>query len=129
MSRPTATTEPDDAALREALTEQFEALVNRDADALDRLLADDFTAQHVTGYETSRAEWLGQVARGEFKYHAITPQSVDITLSGDTATVVSVADYDVTLGGHAGRYRLRSTLTYRRDGQRWVATRGVSRLS
>lgn len=129
MSRPIAPSKADDTALREALAEQFEALVSGDADALDRLLANDFTGQHVTGYETSRAEWLGQVARGEFKYHAITPQSVEISVNGDTAAIISVADYDVTLDGHAGRYRLRSTLTYRRDGQRWVTTRGVSRLS
>ena len=53
-------------------------------DRLDALLADDFTAVHITGYEQPRADWLEQVRAGagesvkrEFTVNVRTPALPD----------------------------------------------------
>lgn len=43
-------------------------MIAADTDRLSDLLADDFTAVHITGYKQSKSEWLGQIRAGEMAY-------------------------------------------------------------
>lgn len=71
-SAATTDADPTDPATEEVLAvvrARNQAMIDRDVDALDRLLADDFTATHITGYEQSKQEWLEQIASGQMRYH------------------------------------------------------------
>jgi hypothetical protein len=96
------------------------------ADLLDGILADSFTAQHITGYVSPKAEWIGQVRSGDFVYHSIRDEGTSVDVQDDSATVVSRSIHDVTLYGHRGRYRLRSTLHYALTPGGWKAVRSSS---
>jgi hypothetical protein len=96
------------------------------ADLLDGILDDSFTAQHITGYVSPKAEWLGQVRSGEFVYHSIRDEGTTVDVHDGVAAVVSRAVHDVTLYGHRGQYRLRSTLNYALAPSGWKAVRSSS---
>src|SRR4051794_17526549 len=107
----------------DAYRRQVAAMVDGDLGILDQLLAEDYTARHITtGYQQPKQEWLAQLRDGEFVYHRIDAQSLDIDVNGDEATSVARALVTVTIGGSRGRWPLESTTRYeRRDGS-WVAT-------
>jgi hypothetical protein len=46
-------------------------MVEGRADLLDGILADSFTAQHITGYVSPKTEWIGQIRSGDFVYRSI----------------------------------------------------------
>lgn len=111
-------TDTDDTAQILAVArDRNRGMIKRDTALLDRVLADDFTATHVTGYEQPKQEWLDQIARGDMQYHAIREIDTDVRIDGDTAVAVTRNAVDATIGGSRNTWNLRSTTSYeRRDG-------------
>ncbi len=93
-----------------------------DVDRLDDLLADDFTAVHITGYEQPKADWLEQIRAGEMAYHDVQEQSVSVTIDGDTAVLTSRNLVTATIGGSRGTWPLESTTNYAKIDGTWLAT-------
>jgi hypothetical protein len=120
----------DQARSREAVLDVFgkqcQWMVEGRADLLATILDDSFSAEHITGYVSPKEEWLGQVRSGEFVYHSIRDEVTTVDVEDGAATVVSRAVHDVTLYGHRGRYRLRSTLRYALTPTGWKAVRSSS---
>ena len=125
---PTATpgTNGDEAAIRQAGRARTQAMLAAGTSRLDDLLADDFTAVHITGYEQSKDEWLEQIRAGEMAYHDVQEQSASVAIDGDTAVLTSRNLVTATIGGSRGTWRLESTTTYVKTGGTWLATRSRS---
>jgi hypothetical protein len=75
---------PDPTSSAEEVLDVFRdecrSMVEGRADLLDGILDDSFTAQHITGYVSSKAEWLHQIRSGDFVHHSIRDEgtSVDV---------------------------------------------------
>jgi hypothetical protein len=108
-------------AVLDVFGDQCRWMVDGRADLLDDILDDSFTARHITGYVSPKAEWLGQIRSGDFVYHSIRDEGTTVDVEDNSATVVSRAVHDVTLYGHRGRYRLQSTLHYALTTVGWKA--------
>jgi hypothetical protein len=121
---------PDPTSSAEEVPDVFRdecrSMVEGRADLLDGILDDSFTAQHITGYVLPKAEWLDQIRSGDFVYHSIRDEGTSVDVQDGSATVVSRAVHEVTLYGHRGRYRLRSTLHYALTPGGWKAVRSSS---
>src|SRR4051812_37331929 len=78
---------------------QNAAMVAGNIAALDAVLADDYVARQITGYEQPKGEWLAEIREGSFDYHVIDETSLDVSLDGDVATLISEATVTVTIGG------------------------------
>jgi ketosteroid isomerase-like protein len=114
----------DETARAEILSanqDQNAALVQGDTGRLDQLLADDFVAVHITGYEQSKAEWLAQIESGRMAYHGLTEVSASLTVDGDRAVLVTRNLVDATIYGSRGTWPLQATTTYARIGHAWKA--------
>lgn len=124
----TVTTATDDRAQVLAnYRAQLDAMTSHDTAALGRLLTDDFTLTHITGYVQARSEWLVEMAAGQFRYHAVDPQGEpQIQIAGDAATLTHRIVTDATVYGSRNRWRLSFVQTFvRRDGA-WLASRSVA---
>ena len=108
--------------VEDAYRRQLYSVVDGDLDALNELLADDYTARHITGDEQPKAEWLAEMCEGQFDYHRIEVESLDVLADGDAATVVSHASVTVSIGGGRGRWPLKSTVRFERRVGTWIAT-------
>jgi hypothetical protein len=121
---------PDPTSSAEEVLDVFRdecrSMVEGRADLLDGILDDSFTAQHITGYVSPKAEWLDQIRSGDFVYHSIRDEGTSVDVQDGSATVVSRAVHEVTLYGHRGRYRLRSTLHHALTPGGWKAVRSSS---
>jgi hypothetical protein len=50
-------------------------MVEGRTDRLDELLADNYTAIHIGGYQQDKAEWLDQIDSGRMTYDAVREES------------------------------------------------------
>jgi hypothetical protein len=64
-------------------------MVEGRADLLDEILDDAFTARHITGYVSPKAEWLDQIRSGDFVYHSIRDEGTTVGVDDGFATVVT----------------------------------------
>ena len=117
------TTQQREEQLRDAWQQFADAMELNDADALGALLDEDFTLGHMTGYRQPRAEWIGDIAKGDTAYHSVrTVELVVEDADADTPVVTARTETDVTIGGERGSWRTAFTVRYRRaaDGA-WTA--------
>ncbi|MEU4563448.1 nuclear transport factor 2 family protein [Actinoplanes sp. NPDC023936] len=121
-----AGTDADETAILQAGRARTQAMIGADTNQLGELLADDFTAVHITGYEQSKADWLEQVSSGETAYHDVQEQSASVAVDGDTAVLTSRNLVTATINGSRGTWPLESTTTYARIDGNWLATRSRS---
>ena len=108
------------SALLAADAELTRALVEQDVDALDGLLSPLFTAEHITGQQQTKTDWLAQIRSGRMSYDRVDQEHIDITIDGDEATVTTRARVTATIWGTHGTWPLDSTHTYARMGNTWV---------
>lgn len=100
----------------------LDALVDARIVDLDRMLADDFTAVHITGYRQPKEEWFAVIRSGEYDYHSfqVDESSIKITVNEDTAVINGRSVVDATISGMRAPWRLQSELRMvKRDGQ-WI---------
>jgi ketosteroid isomerase-like protein len=121
-----STTTEDQVQPLEASAARNQAMINQDTALLSRLLAHDYTARHITGYEQTKQEWLQQISTGQMRYHSVHELDNAVQVDGDTAVVTSRALVDATIYRARGRWSLRSTTTYQRRAGQWQVVRSMA---
>ncbi|WP_183560470.1 nuclear transport factor 2 family protein [Mucilaginibacter sp. SP1R1] len=86
--------------------------IDRIADPFD----DDLVFIHITGHQTTKAEWVRQLRSNSFVYNRIEQRAAAVKIYGDTAILVGKADFTVN-GGSV--YKLIYTEIYTRKNNRW----------
>ena len=89
---------PTDAdAVLAAEDARYRAMQDADLAALDALCADELSYAHSSGVRDTKAEYLGKVASGYYRYHRIDHPVERVEVAGDAAVVVGrmTADLDV----------------------------------
>lgn len=114
--------------VRAADARRFEAMVRRDRQALDLLLADDLIYTHSNGQVETKAQLLASIASGALVYRSIQPRDVQVRLSGDVAVLTGRADLGVRAQERDLDLAVLFTSVYvRRDGEwrmtAWQSTR------
>ena len=99
--------------------QRFAAMVARDRQALERLLADDLTYTHSTGQVESKAQFLESIASGTLVYRSIAPEEVAVRVYGETAVVTGRAVIRVDTRGQALVLPVRFTSVYVRKAGLW----------
>jgi ketosteroid isomerase-like protein len=118
---PTAVTNPETndsrAQILAVAGDRNRGMLERDIALLDQILADDFIATHITGYQQPKQEWLDQINSGEMQYHSIREIDTDLDVDGQTAVAITRNAVDATINGSRNTWNLRSTTRYEvRDG-------------
>ncbi len=97
------------------------AVVRRDAAALDRLLAEDYTQINPSGETTNKAQEIADTDAPTFvsTVESLRTEDVEVSVSGERETVTGTVVVSVRFDGRGIRERYGYTRTYvRRDG-RW----------
>lgn len=101
---------------------QLQAMVEGDTEALQQLLADEFTLTHMTGYVQPKSEWLEQMRAGQFIYRTAEERDTSLRVDGDRAHFVGRIVTDATVYGARAHWRLQLTMDFTRTHGRWVAS-------
>lgn len=85
-------------------------------DLIAELFDDELVFIHITGQQTTKAEWISELRSGNFVYNRIEQREAVVKVYADTAVLVGKADFTVNGGS---RYKLIYTEVYTRKNGRW----------
>ena len=108
--------------------QRMHAMMDADAETLNRVLADDLTYIHTNAALDSKESFIGALSSGALNYESIASTEAQVRVYGDTAVVTGNGDVRVTSNGRRNRFSIRYTDVYaQRDGRwqmvAWHATR------
>jgi len=111
-----------EAALRSAEMSRFEAQVNADAKALDRLLDSDLEYVHSNGDFDTKASFIESLVNGKRDYIASTANIQGVRILGDVAIIRGTARVTVADNGQSRDLDLGYTDIWVWKDKRWQMT-------
>ncbi len=119
--------EDDRAELVRLARARSEALVRRDARALDRILADEFVYTNASGQVLDKADYLARyVDSPDVQWVAQDLEGVEVRLLGETAVVTFRVHDRARFGDQMLDAHFRSTLVFARTPGGWRCLAGHS---
>jgi len=98
---------------------RYQALIDSDFDALDKLLGDDLIYTHSTGQSDTRAEYIELCKKGVFKYRKFERPIENIQVYGECAIVTGHVKMDVIIEGSAKLLNSRYTNVWVKGAKGW----------
>ncbi|MBQ1343633.1 MAG: nuclear transport factor 2 family protein [Firmicutes bacterium] len=109
--------------IRELYREYWRRMIAKDAEGLRELMADDYALRHMTGARQSREEFLRGLENGVFNYYSAEHDSIEVTVSGDSAVMTGKSRVLAAVyGGGKHWWKLRGDFTLRKENDRWKLT-------
>ena len=109
--------------IREMYRQYWRCMIAKDAEGLRSLMAEDYVLLHMTGVRQSREEFLRGLRDGTFNYYSAEHDSIEVTISGDTAAMVGKSRVLAAVyGGRKNSWRLRGDFTLRKEKVGWRFT-------
>jgi hypothetical protein len=123
-----AVTAKAEQELQKAEKDRFEAMVNADLGALDRLLGAELSYTHSNAQVQDKGSFISDIRAKNIRYLSIEPSDVHVALFGTTAVVTGGAAVHVIENGNDLTIKIRYTdvhLNRRGEWQMvaWQATR------
>ncbi|MBS1772547.1 MAG: nuclear transport factor 2 family protein [Bacteroidetes bacterium] len=95
------------------------ALIERDSNALKTLLHEKLVYGHSNGWKQTKKEVIDDLFNGKIAYHKISQSEESIVMDGNTATVRSIADIDVTMEGKDLHFKLHVLQVWIWKNKKW----------
>ncbi len=110
-------------AIRELYRQYWRCMIAKDADGLRELMADDYVLMHMTGVRQSKEAFIRGLLDGTFNYYSAEHDSIDATITGDTAEMIGKSRVSAAVyGGGKHSWRLRGGFTLRKENGAWKLT-------
>jgi ketosteroid isomerase-like protein len=103
-----------------------DAMINKDIEALNTILSDDYASVHMTGYKQSKQEWLEQIENEEMKYFNTLPQKTTITIDGNTAILICDTKIDAKIYGFRNTWSMKTEMHFNKRGDVWYPVNAIA---
>ncbi len=113
----------DIETIKEMYIKYWTFMINKDAEGLRSLMADDYYLMHMTGVKQSAEVFLKGLLGGTFNYYSAEHDAIDVKVTGDTAVMVGKSKVLAAVyGGGKNFWRLRGDFTLRKEKGTWKFT-------
>ena len=110
-------------AIRDLYRRYWRCMIDKNADGLRELMADDYALTHMTGVRQSKDEFIKGLMEGTFNYYAADHDSIEVTITADGALLTGKSRVLAAVyGGRKNCWRLRGDFTLRKEGGNWRFT-------
>lgn len=106
----------------QAESERVRAAIARDTAALDRLLSDDLTYAHSSGWVETKAQFIESIRTGALQYISVEHSEQAARIYGETAVLTGRSAMQVKSprgGGEVQQFEIRFLTVYVKLGGRW----------
>ena len=109
--------------IRALYREYWRCMIAKDAQGLRALMAEDYVLLHMTGLRQTREEFLRGLRDGTFRYYSAEHDSIEVTISGDTAAMIGRSRVLAAVyGGRKTSWKLQGNFTLRKENGAWRFT-------
>ena len=113
----------DEELIKELYIRYWQYMIDKDADGLRSLQADDYYLMHMTGTKQSREGFIKGLMDGTFNYYSAEHDGIEVKIDGDTAVMVGKSRVVAAVyGGGKGSWRLQGDFTLRKENGAWKLT-------
>ena len=105
--------------IRDLEQQRFQAMEHIDVAALNRILSDDLIYTYASGLEQTKAELIGVIGSGDFKYESISAGNTRIRIYDHTAVVTGRATMKIKSGQGEQTLKLCYLDVYVKQDGRW----------
>lgn len=98
---------------------RYAALIGKDSNALDTILADDFFYNTAGGAQVSKSEFIGLMQSGAAVVRNVVRENATVRSYGEVTLVTGIAHVDVTLKGEDKTLHSRYLHMWVKEGQGW----------
>ena len=113
----------DRETIRNLYRKYWRYMIEKDADGLQGLMADDYVLMHMTGVRQSKEAFLQGLLNGTFNYYSAEHDSIEVSVNGDTAAMVGKSRVTAAVyGGEKHNWKLRGDFTLRKEDGAWKMT-------
>lgn len=113
----------DEQSIRKNYEDMYRAMIAKDTVALGSLLSDDSVLIHMTGHRQPRKEYLAEIAAGVLNYYSVDTDSLEVTVTGDTARMIGRSRVNAAVyGGGRHTWRLQMDSQLRKIDRQWKIT-------
>jgi len=112
-------TRDSESQIRDLERQRFRAMETVDVATLDRIFSDDLIYTHANGLQHTKAELIGVIGSGDFKYESITPGDIRVRIYNETAVVNGRVSMQIKSGAGEQVFKLCYLDVYVKQGGRW----------
>ncbi len=113
----------EEEQIKELYRRYWKYMIDKDADGLRSLQADDYYLMHMTGVKQSREIFIRGLLDGTFNYYSAEHESIEVRINGDTAEMTGKSRVVAAVyGGGKGSWRLQGDFTLRKENGAWKLT-------
>ena len=103
----------------ESQAARFKAMINVDLASLDKLLSEDLSYSHTTGWTESKSAFMSTVKSGNINYMSVTPRDLDVRVYADVAVITGLSNLQGVVGDKPINITIRFLDVSRRVGNSW----------
>lgn len=101
-----------------------QAMVAKDIDKLDRILADGMHLVHMTGYDQTKDEWFAQIRSEQMRYYSTKEENIkDLKIEGNKASFIGQSRVDARIYGSRHTWRLKIKNYFEKRNGEWIIVR------
>ena len=98
-------------------------MIEKNADGLRDMMADDYVLMHMTGVRQSAETFLQGLLDGTFNYYFAEHDDIEVRVAGNTAKMTGKSLVSAAVhGGGKHTWRLQGNFTLRKENGRWRFT-------
>jgi ketosteroid isomerase-like protein len=112
--------DPQSARIRQLEDERYQAMLNGDVEALDRLLSSRLNYTHSNGSQDSKDSYLRKVRDGYFAYRSVEHPVHRIEVLGGAALVLGEMHATADIDGRPAQIHSSSLAVWAQDGGDWT---------
>ncbi len=102
-----------------AQTARFSAMIQADGEKLDKLLSDDLSYSHTTGWTETKAEFLSTVNSGKLNYLSMSSKDLNVRIYGNLAVLTGLADVKITHSKGQAEFTIRFLEVQKKSDDTW----------
>jgi uncharacterized protein (TIGR02246 family) len=113
----------DEKQIQKLYRDYWTGMIRKDAQGLRDLMAEDYYLEHMTGVRQTRDQFLAGLLAGTFNYYSAEHDSIEVTISGDTAAMIGRSRVLAAVyGGRKTSWKLQGNFTLRKENGAWKLT-------
>lgn len=109
----------DKEQLEACCRELYRDMVEQDRAALESVFAEDFVLVHMTGTRQPGKDYIETVMSGKIRYPSAKHENIEVTVSGDNATMVGQSMVEAVMAGGSNTWPLQMDIDLTKINGQW----------
>lgn len=116
----------DELEILDITRQLTQLMIEKNTEAIDKIVDTDFTLTHITGYVQSKAEWFSEIESERMKYYSYEEIKTTVKIDGSKTSFIGRNLLDARIWGTRNNWRLQQTMELEKRNGKWMILKSVA---